>query len=130
MANNIKQRGVGRLRAIIIDVADLDRAAAFWSAMLGEKAGERRGNYQTIGKAPWGGSPGLTTVLQEVPETKVGKARIHVDFEVEDVDEAMSFVEGLGGSLVETISEDDWTMIIAADTEGNEFCLIKGPYFT
>lgn len=130
MANDIKQRGVGRLRGIIIDVADLDRAAAFWSAMLGEQAGERRGMYQTIGSAPWDPSPCPTVVLQQVPEPKVGKARIHVDFEVQDVDEAMSFVESLGGREVETISEDDWTMIIAADTEGNEFCLIKGPYFT
>jgi predicted enzyme related to lactoylglutathione lyase len=125
-----QKRAIGRLRAIIIDVTDLDRASAFWSAMLGEEAGERRGNYQTIGKAPWDGSPGLAMVLQQVAEPKVGKVRIHVDFEVEDVDEALSFVEELGGSLVKTISEDDWTMIIAADTEGNEFCLIKGPYFT
>ena len=127
MTSNNKQRGVGRLRGIIIDVEDLDRAAAFWAGMLGEEAGERRGMYRTIGSAPWDPSPCPTVVLQQVAEPKVGKARIHVDFEVEDVDEAMSFVSGLGGSLVETISEDGWTMIVAADTEGNEFCLIKTP---
>jgi predicted enzyme related to lactoylglutathione lyase len=104
MTESNTQRAVGRLRAIIIDVGDLDRAAAFWSGMFGEEAGERRGMYRTIGKGPGDPSPGTALVLQEVVEPKVGKARVHVDFEVEDVDEAMSFVEGLGGRKVRTVS--------------------------
>ena len=119
-------RGVGRLQAIIIDVSDLDRAAAFWSAMLGEEAGERRGQYRTIGKPPTATTGGPAVVLQEVPDAKVGKARLHLDFACEDLDTAMSFVTGLGGRKLHTLTEGDFSMIVAADTEGNEFCLIPG----
>ncbi len=124
MSETTARRAVGRMRAIIIDVADLDRAAAFWSGMLGEEAGERRGQYRTIGKPPTSRTGGPAVVLQEVPEAKAGKARLHLDFECDDLDAAMSYVEGLGGSKVHTLTEGDFSLIVAADTEGNEFCLI------
>jgi predicted enzyme related to lactoylglutathione lyase len=124
VSTEIQQRGVGRLRAIIIDVSDLDRAAAFWSGMLGEEAGERRGQYRTIGKPPTATTGRPAVVLQEVAEPKVGKARLRLDFACDDLDAAMSFVKGLGGSKVHTVTEGGFSMIVAADTEGNEFCLI------
>ena len=63
-------------------------------------------------------------VLRRVPEPKAGKARLHLDFECEDLDATMNFVEGLGGSKVHTLTEGDFSLIVAADTEGSEFCLI------
>ena len=124
MSREVQRRAVGRLRAVIIDVSDLDRAAAFWSAMFGEEAGERRGQYRTIGKPPTSRTGGPAVVLQQVPEAKVGKARLHLDFECEDLDAAIGFVEELGGSKVHTLTEGGFSLIVAADTEGNEFCLI------
>ena len=92
--------------------------------MFGEEAGERRGQYRTIGKPPTSRTGGPAVVLQQVPEAKVGKARLHLDFECEDLDAAIGFVEELGGSKVHTLTEGGFSLIVAADTEGNEFCLI------
>ena len=113
--------GVGQLNRVIIDVADLDRAAAFWSGMLGYEAAERRGPYRRIDRPG-----GISVVLQEVPEPKAGKNRVHLDFDCDDLDVAMGRVEELGGRKVRLLKEDGWSMIVAADTEGNEFCLVPG----
>lgn len=111
--------GGGRPARLIIDVSDMDRAAAFWSGMLGGEAEKRRGQYQTVGRLPGG----LRVILQEVPEAKAVKNRLHLDFDCDDVEAAMRRVEALGGRKVRTLTEGGYSMIVAADTEGNEFCL-------
>ena len=110
---------VGRLAAVVIDVADLNRAATFWSAVLGVAPGERIRKYQFIG--PSNGVPAI--LLQEIPEPKVSKNRVHLDLACDDIDAALRRVEELGGRKVRVVHDPDETFIVVADTEGNEFCL-------
>jgi hypothetical protein len=54
---------------IVIDCADLDRSAAFWSAALGYTAGQAvSGPYRSL--APESGA-GIDVLLQRVPDVRV-----------------------------------------------------------
>ncbi len=111
---------VGTLFAISIDVADIDRAGAFWAAVLGVELGERFGQYQLIG-------PGTTppaVVLQQVPEPKAGKNRVHIDIRCVDIQAGLRRVEELGGRKLRDVHDLGDDFIVVEDTEGNEFCLL------
>ena len=63
--------------------------------------------------------------IQPVPETKVGKARIHLDIWVDDVDAAIALVEELGGANTgEVHTGSEWVDVVMTDPEGTEFCLV------
>ncbi len=63
--------------------------------------------------------------FQRVPEPKEGKARVHVDVGVDDLDETRA-IEALGGAWTEvgvTRNVGDYRWRVMADPEGNEFCI-------
>jgi predicted enzyme related to lactoylglutathione lyase len=117
---------VGRLGWIQIDCADPVREATFWSAILGEDLDEPLGDpVHYIGLVPT--IPGAPVVsFQRVPEAKMLKNRLHLDIQVEDVDAAAARIVELGGSIVPhaDFHEYGFSWRLAADPEGNEFCLI------
>lgn len=86
-----------RLVGITIDCADPARLAVFWSALLNvpvtHEHGENPG-WATVGSHR-GNQPRLT--FQRVPEPKIGKTRIHLDIQVDDIDRGRHHVEDLGG---------------------------------
>ena len=86
---------IGKLSCLVIDVTDLDRAVAFWSAVLGVEPGEQDRNCHLFGRQ----TDGVRVVLQEVPEPKIGKARVHLDLACDDLDAAAQRVQDLGGRL-------------------------------
>ncbi|NQW19051.1 MAG: VOC family protein [Chloroflexi bacterium] len=111
--------GIVEIGAVTVDVNDLEREAEFWRAMIGEEPGPARGGggWLTIGNI----SDGVLMALQKVPEPKTIKDRIHFDFQVDDVDEAITRIIELGGTqLSEPRAGGGVTM---ADPEGNEFCI-------
>lgn len=113
---------VGRLEAIVIDVADLEIAMEFWSSVTGYTFGPSVTLQYRATVMP---DSGLKLILQQVPETKAAKNRVHLDIEVSDLEHALLQVETLGGSLVERVHIPDvGSLIICADPDGNEFCLI------
>ena len=66
----------------------------------------------------------MTIGLQEVPEKKTGKNRVHLDFVVDDLDEATARVEELGGHWLDprqTFELEGFRWRCMADPEGNEF---------
>lgn len=71
----------------------------------------------------WGRS---ATSHSGIPCTTWGWCRLHFDIPVDDVDAATARVVELGGSIVshEDIHEYGFSWRLAADPEGNEFCLI------
>ena len=63
--------------------------------------------------------------FQPVPEPKRDKTRIHLDLVVDDIEEAIETVHGLGGrSLHQRHEYDEGTVVVMADPEGNEFCMV------
>ena len=118
-AQQIAKGAVLEASAVVLDVHEIERQAAFWGAVIGAEPGPLRGE----GKWLTVGSLGSTTdlVLQRVPETKTLKNRCHLDFYVPDVERAVSEIVALGGTkLSEPRPGGGVTM---ADPEGNEFCI-------
>ena len=112
---------------IVIDCADLDRSAAFWSAALGYTAGQAvSGPYRSL--APESGA-GIDVLLQRVPDVKDQKNRLHLDLRTPDLDAEVWRVLGLGATLLtsEPVTEDGWLWHILADPDGNEFCVLQPP---
>ena len=105
--------------AVVLDVHDVEREAAFWSAVLGEAPGPLRGDggWLTVGAL----DSTMLLVLQKVSEPKVVKNRCHLDFAVADVDEAVRRIVALGGSRVSGPRPGGG--VTMADPEGNEFCI-------
>lgn len=117
--------GIGWLGFVTIDCADPEHLAAWWGDLLGLKVGRRGGPYVEL-ERPRAGVPKPTLVFQRVPEPKVGKARIHLDIVVADLEAATRRAVALGASIAEDLaSEDPW--LVMRDPEGNEFCLIPTP---
>ena len=112
---------------IVIDCADLDRSAAFWSAVLGYTASPAAtGLYRSL--EPESGA-GIDVLLQRVPDVKGQKNRLHLDLRTPDLDAEVRRVLGLGATLLtsEPVTEDGWSWHILADPDGNEFCVLQPP---
>ena len=111
---------------VTLDCRDLGRLTAFWSAVLGCDAPPPHAGGKYVTLAPAAG-PVLT--LQQVPEAKAGKNRMHLDLLVSDPDAEAIRLESLGARrLTPSFTEmygQRW--LILADPEGNEFCLAHGP---
>jgi catechol 2,3-dioxygenase-like lactoylglutathione lyase family enzyme len=117
--------GIGWIGFVTIDCADPEQLAAWWGDLLGLNVGRRGGPYVEL-ERPRAGVPKPTLVFQRVPEPKVGKARIHLDIVVADLEAATRRAVALGASIAEDLaSEDPW--LVMRDPEGNEFCLIPTP---
>ena len=105
-----------------VDCADPQQLAHFWSELLGGAVSEPLPGWRRL--AGRGDGPALT--FQPVPEAKVGKARLHLDIDVDDVDDAVAEVLRRGGSDLGWRHEyDEGVVVVVADPEGNEFCLVQ-----
>ena len=110
---------IGFLEAVCFDVADIDRAAAFWSRLLGCTF---RSSYQpTFRRAQL--PSGLYFLLQQSDAPKVGKNRVHVDFETDEMEAAVALVVELGGQALHPVDNGLAGFWVCADPDGNEFCI-------
>ncbi len=109
---------------LVLDVADADRAVTFWAAALGYRAYGRWEQYRSL-VDPEGTGPKL--ILQEVPEPKVAKNRMHLDVHVPDVAAEVSRLEQLGATRLdaEPIAEAGTEWVRMQDPDGNEFCVCR-----
>lgn len=101
--------------SIVMNVANIDRASAFWSGALGFVP--RRGNPAML--EPPGGE-GLYLQLDEDDRT-------HLDLHAADRAEQEAEVErliALGATRPDWVYPDGADFVVLADTEGNLFCVI------
>jgi predicted enzyme related to lactoylglutathione lyase len=113
---------IGRLSHVVIDCIDPERLAGFWAEALGVELAAHWHQYVILTPTIDGG-PALA--FQQVPETKAGKNRVHVDLTVDDLDRASAQVERLGGTVIGDVEEDGVAVRVVIDPEGNEFCLVR-----
>ncbi len=110
---------VAKLGGVVIDVNDFERVKSFWMQLLDvEIANELPG---MVFFKPQDGTAGVT--IQQVPEAKSGKNRVHPDLEVEDLGEAERRIHELGGSTVVQNESGGFHWYVMADPDGNEFCI-------
>ena len=113
--------------AVTIDCNDPDALATFWSAVLGTaivEPGPDRPGWRRL--QPFGAGPRLN--FQPVDEPKVGKARLHLDVLVDDIDAAVERIVALGGADTGTREElPRGRIAVMRDPGGNEFCVLAPP---
>jgi predicted enzyme related to lactoylglutathione lyase len=110
----------------VLDCADPDRLAGFWSAALGYTNKGRAGNYVML-VDDGGARPQI--LLQQVSQPKLGKNRMHLDIDLpEPVDAEVARLETLGARRLgaQPFEEHGMRWFVMADPEGNEFC-VCGP---
>ncbi|MFC4128108.1 VOC family protein [Nocardia rhizosphaerae] len=111
---------------ITIDCANPKLLASFWSAILRIPATAEHGDdpgWATIGSR-FDSRPRLT--FQRVAEPKIGKVRIHLDIEVDDIEAGRCQVENLGGRWSgERHDYDEGVVMVMRDPEEHEFCLVQ-----
>lgn len=110
-----------RLIAATIDCADLEGMTQFWGTLLDV-------DFTTVDQFGFlAHSPDrkVTIWLQEVPEPRVGKNRVHLDFVVDDLDAALDRVRHLGGEVGELQRWREFVWRTCADPEGNVFDIMQ-----
>jgi predicted enzyme related to lactoylglutathione lyase len=108
---------------IVIDCADPETLAEFWAEALGyDKIGQFDAYYVLLARV----REYPPVILQRVPEPKIGKARIHFDLRVEDIETEAQRLEQLGARRIDIGQGTDPGWITMADPEGNEFCVCPG----
>jgi predicted enzyme related to lactoylglutathione lyase len=117
---------------VVIDCADVAKLASFWSAVTGFKPRE--------GEPPWddpewkdadwvalrdpaGRAPKIG--FQRVPEGKVVKNRVHLDFGAEDEEATAAQIQALGATFLWRSTNPEDPFVTLADPEGNEFCVVR-----
>jgi predicted enzyme related to lactoylglutathione lyase len=109
----------------VLDCADADALADFWAAALGLRRGPFHPPYVRL-TDPQERWPSL--LLQQVPEPKSGKNRMHLDMQVADLPAEVDRLCGLGAQVLSPAHDDaGFVTAILADPQGNEFCVIRPP---
>ncbi|MEU2155117.1 VOC family protein [Streptomyces sp. NPDC019396] len=116
-----------RISELVIDCADPDRLAAFWSKVLGyaELGREDDGSIE-IG--PQDAAHGLPTlVLSPSSAPRTGKLQLHIDVSATDRDQdaELERLLVLGARPVDVGQTGAESWHVLADPEGNEFCLLR-----
>jgi catechol 2,3-dioxygenase-like lactoylglutathione lyase family enzyme len=117
-----------RISELVIDCADPERLARFWSEVLGYVELDREDGAIEIGP-PDVGFGGLqpTLILGPSSDPRPGKLRLHIDVNPVDRDQDAELERllalGARHADVGQTGEESWHVL--ADPEGNEFCLLR-----
>ncbi len=115
-----------RIQNVVVDAADCERLARFWSEALGWRITYQTPDEWVIeppeGSAEVDVAPDI--LFLNVPDAKTVKNRLHFDLRPLDQDAQVNRLIGLGASRVDIGQPDDVTWVVMADPEGNEFCVL------
>ena len=109
-----------RISNVGIDCNDLRGMTDFWQALTGYQSDSSGDDYVYLKAAD--GSFGL--FMQQVPEKRSEKNRLHLDIEVDDVDVAVKEVTRHGARELARHGKEGEQWAVLADPEGNQFCLV------
>jgi catechol 2,3-dioxygenase-like lactoylglutathione lyase family enzyme len=109
------------LVGVTVDVTDLDRSSAFYSAVLGVDALRRDGAYQYLSEI----APGVKLILQQTADAKSVKNRVHLELLGDD--DLVEAIVAAGGTRRWSVEESDYALTVVADPDDNEFCIVTRP---
>ena len=110
---------------LVLDCAEPTRLAEFWREALDYRDHYTGAKLVVLVPTEGTASPLL---LQEVPEPKAGKNRMHLDIVVDDVEAEVRRLQALGARRiddgVQRFGGTRWVRM--SDPEQNEFCVSTG----
>ena len=114
-----------RLAHFVIDVADLDRGTAFWSAALDAVEEPLNPGSSTVYRRLRLPDAEIRILLQLTADPKEHKERMHLDLETDDVEAEVRRLEALGATRWDHQQERDHDFWVMRDPWGNEFCVLQ-----
>jgi predicted enzyme related to lactoylglutathione lyase len=122
-----------RLANVVIDCSDVARLASFWSSVTGymPAPGEPPWDDPEWKDAKWvairnPAGTGPRIGFQKVPESKVVKNRVHMDWVADDEEVEAARIQALGATFLWRSADPEDPFVTLADPEGNEFCVVRG----
>jgi len=117
-----------RISELVLDCADPELLARFWSGVLGYVELERDEGAIEIGP-PDAGFGGLqpTIILSPSSDPRRGKLPLHIDVNATDRDQGAELERllALGARRADVGQTGDESWHVLMDPEGNEFCLLR-----
>ena len=110
-----------RFHMVVIDCADPRSLASFWEGFTGY---ERRGDHEDW-VSIYAPDDSTRIGFQRVPEGKVVKNRVHIDFEATDEEATAKEIEAMGAIRRWVGDDPEDPFVVLADPEGNEFCIVR-----
>jgi hypothetical protein len=110
---------VARIGNVVIDSAEPEKLAQFWQEALAYDRSISEPHFVVL-EDPAG--VGISIFLNQVPEPKAGKNRVHIDLLVSSHTDEVQRLQALGASQIQTFEYENVIWSIMTDPEGNEFC--------
>ncbi|MDQ4142167.1 MAG: VOC family protein [Actinomycetota bacterium] len=111
-----------KIGSVVIDCNDFELMSGFWQQALGYVPREPPDPDWVVLRDPEG--DGVNVSLQQVPEDRRGKNRLHLDLYTDHQDDEVKRLLALGASLHARRSEPGEDFVVLEDPEGNLFCVI------
>lgn len=111
-----------KLEMITFDCTDPVTLSGWWAENFGGTTHELLpGEFIAVAT-----SEGPRLGFQKVPDPTLGKNRVHLDFDVEDLAVEVARLTAAGASEIERHSfGENFHWVVLADPEGNEFCVVS-----
>ena len=116
--------------ALVLDCADLARAAEFWCAALGYvRQGPSPDEESVYCQLIPADGDGVELLLQKTVERKAAKNRMHIDLRHPDLEAETARLLNAGArhTTGDLVQEDGWAWYVLTDPDGNEFCVLRPP---
>lgn len=117
----------GAVAAIVVDTRDPLRLAEFWSTAAGWPVTHDTAHYAGIrsatGQGPW-------LEFLRTPAMHPDRGRLHLDliaFPSDDPAEEAARLRAAGAVPISSVPQDNDPVVVLADPETNEFCLLRTP---
>jgi hypothetical protein len=111
---------------LVLDCAAPQQLEEFWREALGYRT--YFSTESAVVLVPNDDTNASPLVLQQVPEPKAGKNRMHLDLVADDIQPEIDRLVGLGAQRtddgVQSIGDIQWVRMV--DPVGNEFCVCTG----
>jgi hypothetical protein len=115
------------IQCLCIDTLDPAGLASFWESALGWRRTYEQEDEVVLEPPAGSREDGVVPDLLflRVPEGKAGKNRLHLDLRPVDQAAEVARLEELGAVRADVGQGADVSWIVMADTEGNEFCVLR-----
>jgi catechol 2,3-dioxygenase-like lactoylglutathione lyase family enzyme len=107
---------------VVINVTDLDRGLAFWTAALGYKVEKKDVDWVTLADPE---QKRVQVALQLTDKPKQDLNRLHLDLYSDGTQQQeIERLIGLGAKRIEWNYPPGADFVVMTDPDGNEFCVI------